>query len=95
MGGEHCFPNTYGTVSGFQCNALQTAELYDESTKTFTGTSNLMTVARTGPTATLIEGSGTALDGKVLIVGGASGSSFTTTSTSFEDRAPAGGTNRT
>ena len=35
-----------------------------------------MTTARSGPTATLITGSGTSLDGKVLIVGGSTGSSF-------------------
>ena len=35
-----------------------------------------MTTARSGPTATLIKGSGTSLDGQVLIVGGSTGSSF-------------------
>ena len=35
-----------------------------------------MTIARSGPSATLISGSGTALDGQVLIVGGSTGSSF-------------------
>ena len=35
-----------------------------------------MTIARSGPSATLITGSGTALDGQVLIVGGSTGSSF-------------------
>jgi hypothetical protein len=71
---------TYGSTSGFQCNALQTAELYNESTKAFTvagsGSGGLMTIARSGPSATLISGSGTALDGEVLIVGGSTGSSF-------------------
>ena len=85
VGGEECGPETYGGISGFQCNALQTAELYSESTKTFTlagtGSGGLMTIARSGPSATLIEGSGTALDGQVLIVGGSTGSSFLATST--------------
>ena len=79
-GGEHCAAKTIGGSNGFQCDALQTAELYNENTKAFTiagsGSSGLMTVARSGPTATLISGSGTALDGQVLIVGGSSGSSF-------------------
>ena len=79
-GGEHCAAKTIGTSPGFQCDALQTAELYNENTKAFqaagTGSSGLMTVARSGPSATLISGSGTALDGQVLIVGGSSGSSF-------------------
>ena len=35
-----------------------------------------MTVARSGPSATLISGSGTGFDGQVLIVGGSTGSSF-------------------
>ncbi len=71
---------SFGGTNGFQCNALQTAELYNESTKAFTfagsGSGGLMTVARSGPSATLIQGSGTALDGQVLIVGGSTGSSF-------------------
>ncbi|HXA11899.1 MAG TPA: hypothetical protein VNW93_06880 [Mycobacterium sp.] len=79
-GGEHCAAKTIGTANGFQCDALQTAELYNENTKAFTlagsGSGGLMTVARSGPTATLISGSGTALDGQVLIVGGSMGSSF-------------------
>ena len=85
VGGEECGAMTYGSASGFQCNALQTAELYNESTKAFTvagsGSGGLMTIARSGPTATLIEGSGTALDGQVLIVGGSTGSSFLSIST--------------
>jgi hypothetical protein len=79
-GGETCGPMTYGGQSGFQCNALNTAELYNESTQTFTyagsGSGYAMTSARSGPTTTLIEGSGTSLDGQVLIVGGSKGSSF-------------------
>ena len=62
VGGEHCFPQTYGTTTGFQCNALQTAELYNETTKSFTyagrGSGGLMTTPRTGPTATLIGAAG-------------------------------------
>ena len=79
-GGETCSAMTYGGVAGFQCNALNTAELYNETTKAFTfagsGSGGVMTVARSGPSATLISGSGTALDGQVLIVGGSTGSSF-------------------
>ena len=79
--GGLCKTSTY---KGFQCDALQTAELYNETTQTFTlaGTAfgtNLggkMTTARSGATATLISGSGTALDGKVLITGGSTGSTF-------------------
>src|SRR5580692_10905984 len=80
VGGETCSAMTYGGVAGFQCNALNTAELYNETTKAFTfagsGSGGVMTVARSGPSATLISGSGTALDGQVLIVGGSTGSSF-------------------
>ena len=80
LGGETCSAMTYGSVSGFQCNALNTAELYNESTQAFTfagsGSGGVMTIARSGPSATLISGSGTALDGQVLIVGGSTGSSF-------------------
>jgi hypothetical protein len=79
-GGETCTAATFDAVSGNMCNALQTAELYNETTKSFTfaggGSEGLMTIARSGPTATLIEGSGTALDGQVLIVGGSTGQSF-------------------
>jgi hypothetical protein len=90
-GGSHCHPQTYpagglcgASFSGFQCDALQTAELYDEGTQTFTlaGTAfgrnpaGKMTTARSGATATLIKGSGTGLDGKVLITGGSIGSTF-------------------
>jgi hypothetical protein len=80
VGGESCSAKTISGVAGFQCDALQTAELYSESTQTFTvagaGSGGLMTIARSGPSATLIKGSGTALDGQVLIVGGSTGSSF-------------------
>ena len=45
--------------------------LYNESTKAFTlagsGSGGLMTIARSGPSATLISGSGTALDGQGVI----------------------------
>ena len=80
VGGQTCAPMTYGGTAGFQCNALQTAELYNETSKTFSlagsGSGGLMTIARSGPSATLISGSGTGLDGQVLIVGGSTGSSF-------------------
>jgi hypothetical protein len=80
VGGQSCGPISYGGTSGFQCDALQTSELYNETTKAFTvagsGSGGLMTVARSGPSATLITGSGTGLDGQVLIVGGSTGSSF-------------------
>jgi hypothetical protein len=86
VGGGNCQAADYfATTSGaFLCTALQTAELYNENTQTFSfaGTSfgsnpsGGMTIARSGPTATLIEGSGTALDGQVLIVGGSTGISF-------------------
>jgi hypothetical protein len=86
-GGSHCYPQNYpktglckSAYSGFQCDALQTAELYDETTQTFTmagaGSGGLMNAARSGATATLIKNSGTGLDGKVLITGGSSGSTF-------------------
>ena len=84
-GGSSCGPRTYGGVAGFQCDALATAELYDETSKTFSfagsGSGGLMTIARNGPSGTLISGSGTALDGQVLIVGGSTGSSFLSAST--------------
>ena len=80
VGGQTCSAATFGGTSGFECTALQTAELYNESTKSFTfagsGSGGTMTIARSGPSATLISGSGTALDGQVLIVGGSTGSSF-------------------
>jgi hypothetical protein len=84
VGGETCAAASFGGTAGFQCNALNTAELYNESTQSFSfagsGSSGVMTVARSGPSATLIEGSGTDLDGQVLIVGGSTGSSFLSTS---------------
>ena len=65
---------------GSNATRCNTAELYNESTKAFTfagsGSGGNMTIARSGPSATLISGSGTALDGQVLIVGGSTGSSF-------------------
>ncbi len=80
VGGQTCSAMSYGGTSGFQCNALQTSELYNETTQAFTfagsGSGGKMTIARSGPSATLISGSGTALDGQVLIVGGSTGSSF-------------------
>ncbi|MGB8411785.1 MAG: choice-of-anchor D domain-containing protein [Candidatus Binatus sp.] len=85
VGGETCAASSFGGASGFLCTALNTAELYDETTGLFTyagsGSGYAMTTARMGPTATLIEGSGTLLDGQVLIVGGAAGSSFLATTT--------------
>jgi len=49
---------------------LRTAEIYDPSTGSFTATAQEMTAGRNLATATLISGSGTALDGQVLIAGG-------------------------
>jgi hypothetical protein len=83
VGGQSCSAQTIGGQNGFECDALQTSELYNESTQAFTlagsGSGGLMTIARSGPSATLISGSGTALDGQVLIVGGSTGSSFLST----------------
>ncbi len=78
VGGQSCGTATFGSSTGFECDALGTSELYNETTKAFTvaGTGGAMTVARSGPSATLISGSGTALDGQVLIVGGSTGSSY-------------------
>ena len=60
--------------AGFQCDALQTADLYNETTQTFTpagaGSNHLMTTERSGATATLLQ------NGKVLISGGSTGSTF-------------------
>ena len=98
-------PRTYGpgglcgasSFNGFQCDALNTAELYSETTSTtgsFTlagsGSSGHMTTARGGATATLIKGSGTSLDGKVLITGGSTGSTFLALSTPPPGCAPFG-----
>ncbi|HEY9156532.1 hypothetical protein [Candidatus Binatus sp.] len=83
VGGETCAASSFSGTSGFLCAALNTAELYNENTGLFTfagsGSGGIMTTARMGPTATLIEGSGTALDGQVLIVGGSTGSSYLAT----------------
>jgi hypothetical protein len=58
VGGQTCSAMSYGGTNGFQCNALNTAELYNESTKAFTfagsGSGGKMTIARSGPSATLI-----------------------------------------
>jgi hypothetical protein len=102
VGGSDCAAKTYGpgglcgssSFNGFQCNALNTAELYNEGTSSFTvagaGSGGAMTTARSGATATLITGSGTSLDGKVLITGGSSGSSFLSLSTPPPGCAPFG-----
>ena len=105
VGGSDCAPKTYGpgglcggsSFAGFQCDAHNTAELYTETTSTtgsFTlagaGSGGHMTTARSGATATLISGSGTSLDGKVLITGGSSGSSFLSLSTPPPGCAPFG-----
>jgi hypothetical protein len=105
VGGSTCAAKTYGpgglcgssTFNGFQCDALNTADLYSETTSTtgsFTlagaGSGSHMTTARSGATATLITGSGTSLDGKVLISGGSTGSSFLALSTPPPGCAPFG-----
>jgi hypothetical protein len=56
---------------------LRTAEIYDPSTGSFTATAQEMTAGRNLATATLISGSGTALDGQVLIAGGEDVNFFT------------------
>ena len=82
VGGEQCFPASFGGTGGFECTALNTAEIYDPTTETFTpagsGSCGTMTTARAGATATLINHTNyyTYLDGRILIVGGTSGSSF-------------------
>ncbi len=73
VGGGHCAPKTYGpgglcggaSFNGFQCDALNTAELYTETTSTTgsfslagSGSGGHMTTARSGATATLISGIG-------------------------------------
>src|SRR4029077_13791552 len=73
VGGQDCEPATVGGQSGVLCTALNTAELYDQSTQKFTLSTHQMTTARTGPSLTVIAGSGTALDGQVLIAGGSNG----------------------
>jgi hypothetical protein len=91
VGGQHCFMTTIGpggtcgtsTFTVFECDALDTAELYTQTgsgTGTFTpagtGSGMKMTTARNGATATLLA------DGvSVLITGGSSGSSFLPAST--------------
>ncbi len=105
VGGSDCAPKTYGpgglcggsAFSGFQCNALNTAELYSETTSTTgsfalagSGSGGHMTTARSGATATLITGSGTSMDGKVLITGGSTGSTFLALSTPPPGCAPFG-----
>jgi hypothetical protein len=63
-------------ASGFECDALATAELYDEASRTFSlagaGSGMAMTTERSGATATLL-GDGVS----VLLTGGSSGSTFT------------------
>ena len=105
VGGSDCAPKTYGpgglcggsSFNGFQCDALNTAELYTATTSTTgsfalagSGSGGHMTTARSGATATLITGSGTSLDGKVLITGGSSGSTFLSLSTPPPGCAPFG-----
>lgn len=87
VGGEHCFMKTMAcgtsTFTVFECDALDTAELYSQTgatTGTFSpagaGSGMKMTTARNGATATLLA------DGfSVLITGGSSGSSFLPAST--------------
>jgi len=53
--------------------AVQTAELYNPSTGKFTPVTGHLPVAMAGHTATLIEGCGCSVDGKVLLVGGFNG----------------------
>jgi hypothetical protein len=69
-GGVKC-ANTY---LGPRCKALHSAELYDPSTGSFTragaGSGYKMASARSGHTATLIQGCNCAADGKVLLAGG-------------------------
>ena len=56
VGGQSCVPATINAVSGFECTALQTAELYNRNTKIFApagiGSGGLMTAARAGASAT-------------------------------------------
>jgi hypothetical protein len=71
IGNGACGTNTQ---SGFECDALNTAELYDENTSTFSlagaGSGFAMTAQRSGPIATLLA------DGTVLVAGGSQGSTF-------------------
>ncbi len=66
-----------GTTSGFECDALNTAELYTPTSATTgtyalagAGSGHVMTAARSGATTTLLA------DGTVLITGGSTGSTF-------------------
>jgi outer membrane biosynthesis protein TonB len=94
VGGEHCYVTAYGGEGLFQCDALNTAELFDETTQSFTlagaGSGGHMISARTGPTATVIQGCSCSLDGKVLIVGGSTGSSVTSSYTPPPSGSPTG-----
>jgi hypothetical protein len=99
-GGSHCYATTIGpggacgarTFPGFQCDALNTAELFDKATLSWTvagtafGTNptGAMTASRRGASATLLP------DGTVLIVGGSTGSSFLSISTPPLGCGPAG-----
>ena len=84
-GGSHCFTTTISSTnggpacgtqkqSGFECDALNTADLYDETTGMFTpagsGSGGHMTAQRSAPIATLLA------NGTVLIAGGSNGSTF-------------------
>ncbi len=74
---------------GFQCDALATADLYDETTQVFTlagsGSGFAMTTARSAATATLL-----ADKFSVLITGGSTGSSYLTLTTLPAGYGPAG-----
>ena len=65
-------PTTGTNNAGFECDALNTADLYDETTSTFTPAGGVsgMTAQRSAPIATLLS------NGKVLLAGGSSGSTF-------------------
>jgi hypothetical protein len=82
VGGERCFQANFSGTEGYECTALNTAELYDPVTQTFTaagsGSCGTMIAARAGASATLINQTNgtTFLNGRILIVGGTSGSSF-------------------
>ena len=105
VGGEHCFATTLGpggacgtsSFPGFECDALDTAELYTETgagTGSFalagSGSSFAMTSARSGATATLLA------DGvSVLITGGETGSTFLGSSTPPAGCAPSGQVSQT
>ena len=99
VGGSHCFAKTINAASGgpacgsssfsgFECDALNTAELYDETTSKFTvagaGSGGHMTTARSAATATLLN------NGTVLITGGSTGSSFLSLTAAPTGCGPAG-----